>query len=134
MAKKTRSSSSSRGKSAGQSRGGAADRTDGKLESLAKSVVSMASRAQDPEVLIPTRALSNVAFNEKTRHVELGDGKQSRSLFNYGQAKRFMQTLLVASKCKELISRDKTASIRQIYYLSKHTIKGTSEKTFDDAT
>jgi len=132
MAKKTRSSSSSRGKSAGQSRGGAADRTDGKLESLAKSVVSMASRAQDPEVLIPTRALSNVAFNEKTRHVELGDGKQSRSLFNYGQAKRFMQTLLVASKCKELISRDKTASIRQIYYLSKHTIKGTNEKTFDD--
>ena len=106
--------------------------TESRLESLARSVVEMADRKKDPEVLIPTRALSNVAFNEKTKHVELGDSKQSRSLFNYGQAKRFMQTLLVASKCKELIGRGKTASIRQIYYLSKHTIKGTNEKTFDD--
>src|SRR3972149_4403370 len=92
----------------------------------------IAFRKKDPEVLIPARMLSNVAFNEKTRHVEMGDAKQSRSFFNYGQAKRFMQTLLVASKCKDLIDRGKTASIRQIYYLSKHTIKGTSEKTFDD--
>jgi DNA topoisomerase-6 subunit A len=73
-----------------------------------------------------------VAYNEKTRHVEMGDNKQSRNFFNYGQAKRFMQTMLVASKCKDLIDIGKTASIRQIYYLSKHTIKGTKEKTFDD--
>jgi len=103
----------------------------GKLETLAKDVVQMAFKKQDPAVKIPIRALSNVAFNEKTRHVEMGDSKQSRNFFNYGQAKRFMQTLLVASKCKELIERGKTASIRQIYYLSKHTIKGTNEKTFD---
>ncbi len=103
-----------------------------KLESLAKAVVQMARRRKDPAVEIPIRALSNVAFNEKTRHVELGGNKQSRSLFNYGQAKRFMQTLLVGSKCKDLIAMGKTASIRQIYYLSKHTIKGTNEKTFDD--
>ena len=103
-----------------------------KLESLANAVVQMAHRRKDPTVEIPIRALSNVAYNEKTRHVELGGNKQSRSLFNYGQAKRFMQTLLVGSKCKELIRMGKTASIRQIYYLSKHTIKGTNEKTFDD--
>jgi len=107
-------------------------KTDVKLESLAQSVADMAFRKKDPAVAIPIRALSNVAFNEKTRHVEMGDSKQSRNFFNYGQAKRFMQTLLVASKCKELIERQKTASIRQIYYLSKHTIKGTNEKTFDD--
>lgn len=107
-------------------------KTADRLEGLAKAVVEMAHRQQDPAIAIPTRALSNVAFNEKTRHVELGDNKQSRNFFNYGQAKRFMQTLLVAGKCKELIDRGKTASIRQIYYLSKHTIKGTNEKTFDD--
>ncbi|MBI1826953.1 MAG: DNA topoisomerase IV subunit A [Planctomycetes bacterium] len=108
------------------------DLAAGKLESLATAVVEQAHRKKDPEVLIPARMLSNVAFNEKTRHIEMGDAKQSRSLFNYGQAKRFMQTLLVASKCKELISRGKSASIRQIFYLSKHTIKGTNEKTFDN--
>jgi len=103
-----------------------------KLEMLARSVAEMAFRRQDPAIAIPTRALSNVAYNEKTRHVEMGENKQSRNFFNYGQAKRFMQTLLVASKCKELVDMGKTASIRQIYYLAKHTIKGTNEKTFDD--
>ncbi len=103
-----------------------------KLEGLAKSVVEMARRKQDPAVEIPIRSLSNVAYNEKTRHVEMGANRQSRNFFNYGQAKRFMQTLLVGSKCKDLIEMGKTASIRQVYYLSKHTIKGTNEKTFDD--
>jgi len=120
--------------------GAKADRSRGngkaapKLETLAKSVADMAFRRQDPAIAIPTRALSNVAYNEKTRHVEMGDNKQSRNFFNYGQAKRFMQTLLVASKCKDLVELGKTASIRQIYYLAKHTIKGTNEKTFDDQT
>ncbi len=103
-----------------------------RLEELAKAVADMAFRRQDPAIDIPIRALSNVAFNEATRHVEMGDARQSRNFFNYGQAKRFMQTMLVASKCKDLIDMDKTASIRQIYYLAKHTIKGTTEKTFDD--
>ena len=123
MAKKTGKSAE---KSTGNSKAGP------KIEALALSIVEMANRRSDPAIAIPTRTLSNVAYNEKTKHVELGGNKQSRSLFNYGQAKRFMQTVLVASKCKELIERGKTASIRQIYYLAKHTIKGTKEKTFDD--
>jgi DNA topoisomerase-6 subunit A len=104
----------------------------GKLEDLAQAVVEMARKKKDPELQIPARVLSNVAFNEKSRHIEMGEAKQARNFFNYGQAKRFMQTLLVGSKCRELIERGKTASIRQIYYLAKHTIKGTNEKTFDD--
>jgi DNA topoisomerase-6 subunit A len=40
--------------------------------------------------------------------------------------------VLVGSKCKGLIEQGKTASIRQIFYLCKHTIKGTSENTFDE--
>ncbi len=103
-----------------------------KIESLAQAVAEMAFKQRDPAIDIPIRALSNVQFNEKTRTIEMGGNKQERNFFNYGQAKRFMQTLLVASKCKDLIDADKTASIRQIYYMAKHTIKGTSEKTFDD--
>ncbi|GMU37969.1 MAG: DNA topoisomerase IV subunit A [Phycisphaerae bacterium] len=103
-----------------------------KLEKLARTVADTALRQHDPSIDIPIRALSNVAFNEKSRTIEMGDNKQQRNFFNYGQAKRFMQTMLVASKCKDLIDADKTASIRQIYYMAKHTIRGTSEKTFDD--
>ena len=103
-----------------------------KLDALAQTVVESAYRQQDPAISIPIRALSNVNFNERSRYIEMGDKAQTRNLFNYGQAKRFMQTMLVGSKVKDLIDAGKTASIRQIYYISKHTIKGTNEKTFDD--
>ena len=77
MARKTTSAKKVK-RSGGKSNGSAAV----KLESLANAVVEMAHRRKDPTVEIPIRALSNVAYNEKTRHVELGGNKQSRSLFN----------------------------------------------------
>jgi DNA topoisomerase VI subunit A len=126
-----KSGASAKRSSSGKSRA-KKNTTDQNIEALARAVVAMAEDEQDPAIAIPTRSLSNVAYNEKTRHVEMGGNKQSRNFFNYGQAKRFMQTMLVASKCKELIAINKTASIRQIYYMAKHTIKGTKEKTFDD--
>ena len=103
-----------------------------KIEQLAQSIVDQALGAQDPFVDIPIRALSNVSFNKKTSYIEMGKRTQRRNFLNYGQAKRFMQTMLVASKCRELVDAGKTASIRQIYYMAKHTIKGTKEKTFDN--
>jgi DNA topoisomerase-6 subunit A len=105
--------------------------TGKKITELAQAIVAQAGSETDPFVDIPVRALSNVDFNPKTRYIEMGDRTQRRNFFNFGQAKRFMQTMLVASKCKELVEADKTASIRQIYYLAKHSIKGTKEKTFD---
>jgi DNA topoisomerase-6 subunit A len=71
-------------------------------------------------------------WNEKARILEMGDSKQRRNLFNLGQAKKFMQTLLLAKGCKELIDRGKTSSLRGMYYAGLHTIEGTNEKTFDD--
>ncbi len=43
-----------------------------------------------------------------------------------------MQSMLIAQFCHELSGAGKTASIRQVYYRAKHTIAGTSEKTFND--
>ena len=43
-----------------------------------------------------------------------------------------MQTILVASGCKELADQGKSTSIRDMYYHTKHTIEGTRENTFDD--
>lgn len=110
----------------------AGEKTARKLESLALTIDQQARAKDDPFVDIPLRALSNIAFNPKRRIIELGEKTQRRNFFNYGQAKRFMQTLLVASKCKDLVGADRTASIRQIYYMAKHTIRGTNEKTFND--
>ncbi len=43
-----------------------------------------------------------------------------------------MQTFLIANGCKTLIEENKTISIRQMFYMTKHTLEGTSENTFED--
>ena len=107
-------------------------RTLGKIEKLARQVLAEAQKGRNPAVEIRTRTLSNVSFNEKKRIIELGDRTQSREFFNTGMVRKFMQTMLVASKCKVLIDEQKTVSIRQMYYMSKHTLPGSSENTFEE--
>jgi DNA topoisomerase-6 subunit A len=97
---------------------------------LADEVAAAAERRRDPWLDIPARTLSNVRFNKARKIIEMGSQKNRRQLFNLSQAKSYMQTLLVATGCKQLIDQQKTTSIRGLYYLLKHTIEGTREETF----
>src|SRR5689334_24283008 len=106
-------------------------KTLGSIRDLADGVVHSAERGRAPYVEIPSRSLSNVKFNQAKRIIEMGGGSNRRELFNLAQARSYMQTLLVASGCKQLIGQGKTTSIRGLFYLLKHTIEGTSEETFD---
>src|SRR5580693_2207257 len=106
--------------------------TQSKIEKLARQVLGEATKGQNPAVEIRTRTLSNVAFNDRKRIIELGDKTQSREFFNTAMARKFMQTMLIANGCKKLIDEGKTVSIRQMFYMTKHTLKGTSENTFED--
>ncbi len=91
-----------------------------------------AAKKREPHLDIPARTLSNVKFNKTKKILEMGSAKNRRQLFNLSQAKVYMQSLLVASGCKRLIDEGKTTSLRGLYYMLKHTIEGTKEKTFDD--
>src|SRR5437762_5959566 len=106
-------------------------KTLGSIRSLADGVAQSAEKGRAPYVDIPSRSLSNVKFNQSKRIIEMGRGTNRRELFNLAQARSYMQTLLVASGCKQLIDQGKTTSIRGMFYLLKHTIEGTSEETFD---
>jgi len=101
------------------------------IRDFADTVIQSAERGRAPYVDIPLRSLSNVRFNQSKRIIEMGSGTNRRELFNLAQARSYMQTLLVASGCKQLIDQGKTTSIRGLFYLLKHTIEGTSEETFD---
>jgi DNA topoisomerase VI subunit A len=103
-----------------------------RLIGLADEVVQAAERRRDPHLDIPARSLSNVRYNRQKRFIEMGRSTNRRQLFNLSQAKSYMQTLLVASGCKQLIEQSKSTSIRGLYYLLKHTIEGTKEETFAD--
>jgi DNA topoisomerase-6 subunit A len=100
------------------------------IVALADEVAAAAERRRDPWLDIPTRSLSNVRFNKARKIIEMGGQRNRRQLFNLSQAKSYMQTLLVATGCKQLIEQQKTTSIRGLYYLLKHTIEGTREETF----
>ncbi|MEM4714294.1 MAG: DNA topoisomerase IV subunit A [Candidatus Nanoarchaeia archaeon] len=103
-----------------------------KFKKIAEDVLITLESKQNPKIKIPLRTLANVYFDEKERMIKLGDKKQTRAFFNIGQAKKFMQTFLIAAAIKELIESGKTTSIRDLFYRTKHTIAGTSENTFDE--
>ena len=102
-----------------------------RIEKLASGVVKQSLKHTDPSFEVPTRSKSNVHFDRKSRVLRMGDAAQQRLLFNLGQAKKFMQTILVADGCRDLVKAGKTLSLRGMYYKSLHTITGTKEKTFE---
>ena len=106
--------------------------TKRKIETLATSVVKRAMAQKEPSFEIPTRSISNMTYNKKKRILEMGTNTQTRSLFNLGQSRKFMQSLLLAKGCRDLIDAEKTLSLRGMYYMGLHTIPGTKEKTFND--
>lgn len=109
-----------------------AKKTHKKLVELGKLVVKDIAASVDPALEIPSRSLGNVSFNEAKSIIELGDQKQQRQLFNVGHARKFMQTFLIAASCKELVEAAKTTSIRDLYYITKHSMGTTRQNTFED--
>jgi len=109
-----------------------AKETARKIEELAEMIVENARRRKSPKLEIPIRALSNVNFNPKKAILEMGDASQTRQFFDLSMARKFMQTMLVAAQCKKLIDEEKTSSIRGLFYLCKHDVAGSKEKTFND--
>src|SRR4029450_4485183 len=103
-----------------------------KLIGVADVVITAAARSKDPTLSIPVRSLANVNFNEKRGIIEMGKRKQARTFFNVGMAKKFMQTVLVAAALAELQRAGLTTSLREIYYRTKHTMRGSHENTFDN--
>jgi DNA topoisomerase-6 subunit A len=128
-ARKTTSRSTSAAPRRHGSKGGD---TGAKLSDLGARAVREIQSHKNPSVSIPLRTLANVNYDPKKSIIELGDQRQSRYLFNVGQARKFMQTFLVASACKDLIDQRKTTSIRDLYYITKHTIGDSRQNTFDE--
>ena len=137
MAKKKKAATKKKTAPARKKRGAAVSKerdkaTNRAIELLADSVARDGLKGREPSVDIPLRTVTNMKWNKRKRILEMGDSTQTRSLFNVGQAKKFMQTLLLAKGSRELIKAEKTLSLRGMYYMTLHTIEGTNEKTFND--
>ncbi|MCJ7450258.1 MAG: DNA topoisomerase IV subunit A [Candidatus Nanohaloarchaeota archaeon QJJ-9] len=106
--------------------------TKEKLQKLGHRILKQIEEGENPEFEKPVRSRSNVEYDEEEKVLTLGDKKSSREFMNIGHARKFMQTMMIASKCKELIEEGRTASVRELYYQLKHTIPGLDENTLED--
>ena len=102
-----------------------------KLKGLGKDVEDQINNKMNPNIAIPIRALSNIIYDKETRQLTLGNKIAKRYFFNVAHSKKFMQSLMVASFCNELIDQRIHASIRDMFYNLKRTLPDSNENTFD---
>ena len=103
------------------------------IELLGKKLVNQIEKGKNPEITFTLRNLSNIIYDKKTGTLKLGDKKGTRNFFNVAHAKKFLQTVEVASIIKkELLDSGKHEHLRGVFYISKRTIPGTNINILDE--
>ncbi len=105
---------------------------NGKLKEVGNNLVKQINKGKGPVINLPVRALSNVSFDKKSKTLVLGRKMAQRIFFNVAHAKKFLQTIEVASVSKNLLKEGKHASLRDVFYMIKRTIPGTKVNLVDD--
>jgi DNA topoisomerase-6 subunit A len=91
----------------------------------------------EPLVLeIPKRTLNNTVYDENRKLLLLGEEKLRRSFLDLNEARRFMQTTLMASIIYDALVNNEYPTIRDLYYRGKHSIvlKAPNGKTYEENT
>ncbi len=86
-------------------------------------IVQDVEKGKPPTMIIPKRTLSNTVYDNVRKLLLLGEEKLTRELTNMGEAKKFMQTMLMASIIYRALVENEYPTIRDLYYRGKHTIK-----------
>ncbi len=102
------------------------------LQEFGKKLIKDIKNKKNPTITLPVRSLSNVGFDEKSRTLMLKDRIANRYFFNVAHAKKFLQTVEIASISKNLLSEDKHASLRDVFYMAKRTIPDTKINIVDE--
>ncbi|MBS3150506.1 DNA topoisomerase IV subunit A [Candidatus Woesearchaeota archaeon] len=104
------------------------------LKLLGKKVTHKLEKKENPYMEFPVRGLSNVSYDKKSKTLKLGDSISKRYFFNVAHSKKFLQTVEVASICKNLLEEGKHASLRDVFYMVKRTIPNTKINLVDEQT
>ncbi|MBS3139010.1 DNA topoisomerase IV subunit A [Candidatus Woesearchaeota archaeon] len=102
------------------------------LVELGKKLAKDIKTGKNPSIEFQVRGLSNVEFDKKTQTLKLGERQATRTFFNVGHSKKFLQTLEVAKISKELLDVEKHASLRDVFYMAKRTIPQSNINIVDE--
>jgi len=89
-----------------------------KFSTLVKKILE----GKRPVLVMPKRVLTNTIYDEKKKLLLLGPEMQRRSFLDVNEARKFMQTLLMASIIYDALVNNEYPTIRDLYYRGKHTI------------
>ena len=90
-----------------------------KLQSLGEKIIEDVNLRNVPSIQVPSRGTSNIVYDDKKRYYVLGDRYGQRSLGNVKQIKKIGQMVYMANFCKGLVQTGKTATLREMYYVSE---------------
>ncbi|MEM3399206.1 MAG: DNA topoisomerase IV subunit A [Candidatus Micrarchaeia archaeon] len=106
-----------------------------KLKGLGKKLVDEVENHKSPTFECLVRTKSNTHYDESVGYITLGDKVEKRTFVNVGQAKKFMQTIAIAAKCKKFLEEDAHTSIRGLFYQLKFTLgENIDEELFSEQT
>lgn len=95
------------------------DITINKLTGLGAQIIEEVNSSNVPSIKVPSRGTSNLVYDDARRYYVLGDRYGKRSLANVKQIKKIAQMVYMANFCKDLIKTNKTATLRELYYVSE---------------
>jgi DNA topoisomerase VI subunit A len=90
-----------------------------KLQSLGDKIIEDVNALNVPSIQVPSRGTSNIVYDDEKRYYVLGDRFGQRSLGNVKQIKKIGQMVYMANFCKGLVQTGKTATLREMYYVSE---------------
>jgi DNA topoisomerase VI subunit A len=90
-----------------------------KITELARGVYDKISLVEKPQLEMPIRSLTNVAYNEKEGYFKLLSKVKERTL-TASTIKTFAQTLRMMGLSRDLIESEDIATKREAYYVSKN--------------
>ena len=110
--------------------GSSPDRTDEAARKKAVEIMhdyfvkllSDIEQGREPKLVIPKRTLANTIFDPEKGILKLGVMKLERNFLDANEARRFMQTLVMASIIYRALLENEYPTIRDLYYRGKHTI------------
>lgn len=97
------------------------------LERVGSRIASQILKGNEPSLEIPVRTLANVVWDSESKLLKLGSKKLQRDFLDMGEARRFMQTVLMLSLIVRAIREEDYPTIRDLYYAGKHTMEYVDE-------
>lgn len=93
-----------------------------KLETLGAGMLSEVEKGESPTFETLLRSRGNILYDEAIGCLRLGEKKEQRTFLNVAQARKFMQTVAVAAKCRKFLEEDSHTSIRGLFYQLKFSL------------